>query len=255
MDTRSDRDPPHPRPQLKSTPTGSAADSHTAQPARQQLGSSVSRRGFLQTMGISGAAAAAGQTAQMALGAMREDGGPQRLGPNPVPFRLMVNGDRVDVTAEPSVTLLEALRSNLKLIGSKEVCDRAACGACSVLVDGRLVASCMMLAVDAIGKEITTVEGIANNGTLHPIQEAFVRHDAVQCGFCTPGLVVACKALLDRHPQPTPDQMRRGLAGNLCRCGTYTNVFNAVLDASGQAIPSDADTPDTAGDITEETTP
>jgi aerobic-type carbon monoxide dehydrogenase small subunit (CoxS/CutS family) len=104
-----------------------------------------------------------------------------------------------------------------------------------VLVDGRLVNSCLMLALDAIGAEVTTVEGLATNGRLDPIQEAFVKHDALQCGYCTPGLVVACRALLNEHPRPTLDQIKRGLSGNICRCGTYTNIFNAVLEASGQS--------------------
>jgi len=204
-------------------------------------------------MGLSGAAAAAGQTAQMALGAIREQSGPARLGPEPATMRLRVNGGVVEVTTEPATTLLDALRNHANLTGAKEVCDRAACGACSVLVDGRLVASCMMLAVDAIGREVTTIEGVAPEGGLHPVQEAFIRHDALQCGFCTPGLVVASKALLDANPKPTIAQIRRGLAGNICRCGTYTNVFNAVLDASGQSIPSDA--PPDGADLQQERTP
>ncbi len=211
----------------------------------------VTRRGFLTTMGLSGAAAAVGHTAHVAIGAMHDgadSAGPTTIGPDPTPIRLTVNGTASDITVEPSTTLLEALRTHLNLTGAKEVCDRAACGACSVLVDGRLVTSCMMLAVDAIGCEVTTVEGLAPEGELTTLQQSFIRHDALQCGFCTPGLVVAGTAVLARHPRPTMTQIRRGLAGNICRCGTYTNVFNAMLEASGQRVPTDspidgADTP------------
>ncbi|MCA9297826.1 MAG: (2Fe-2S)-binding protein, partial [Phycisphaerales bacterium] len=120
--------------------------------------------------------------------------------------------------------------------GAKEVCDRGACGACSVQVDGKLVCSCMMLALDAEGRDVRTVEGLAGaDDTLHTIQMAFIRHDALQCAFCTPGLLMATRTLLDANPKPTLDEIKKALSGNLCRCGTYTNVFNAVLDASGQS--------------------
>jgi xanthine dehydrogenase YagT iron-sulfur-binding subunit len=137
-------------------------------------------------------------------------------------------------TIDPATTLLDALRIQCDLTGSKEICDRGSCGGCSVLIDGKLVASCMMLAIDAEGAEITTAEGIANGDQLDPVQESFIRHDALQCGYCTPGLIVACRALLNENPEPTLDEIRRGLSGNICRCGTYTNIFNAVLDASGR---------------------
>jgi aerobic-type carbon monoxide dehydrogenase small subunit (CoxS/CutS family) len=127
----------------------------------------------------------------------------------------------------------------LNLTGSKEICDRGSCGGCSVLVDGKLINSCMMLALDAVGSEITTIEGLAKNGALDPVQESFIRHDALQCGYCTPGLVLAARALLDEKPQPTMDEIKHGLSGNICRCGTYTNIFNAVLEASGQPVPVD----------------
>ncbi|MCP3905000.1 MAG: (2Fe-2S)-binding protein [Planctomycetes bacterium] len=192
-----------------------------------------SRRTFLQTMGISAAAGALadGADAQSARGPI--DRVPI-MGPGPVDVRLHVNGTLLHASVEPATTLLETLRMEHGLTGTKEVCDRGACGGCSVLVNGRLVASCMMLAVDAEGASITTIEGFAEGDVLDPIQEAFIRHDALQCGFCTPGLIVAVRALLNDIPRPTLDEIKRGLAGNLCRCGTYTNVFNAVLDASGQ---------------------
>jgi aerobic-type carbon monoxide dehydrogenase small subunit (CoxS/CutS family) len=135
---------------------------------------------------------------------------------------------------------MEALRWHFNLTGTKEICDRGACGGCSVLVDGVLVNSCMMLTADAVGCEVTTVEGLAQGDRLDPIQEAFCRHDALQCGYCTPGLIMASRALLNENQAPTLDQIKRGLSGNICRCGTYTNVFNAVLDASGQPVIVDA---------------
>ena len=216
----------------------------------------VSRRSFIQTLGVSGAVAGLGAAADRALAApgeaAQDTAGPAIIGPDPAPVALTINGAKSTVTCEPGTTLLEALRLHLGMTGSKEVCDRGACGACSVLVDGMLVASCMMLAVDASGRAISTIEGVAGaDGELDPLQKAFVRHDALQCGFCTPGFVVACKALLAKHPKPTMDQIRRGLSGNICRCGTYTNIFNAVLEASGQPVPVDAAVPATVVPITE----
>ncbi len=199
----------------------------------------VSRRGFIQTLGLSGAAAAIGGRVDEAVASQSAEAGSRSrlLGPDAIPIELTVNGSRTTITAECGTTLLEALRTHVGLTGAKEVCDRGACGGCSVLVDGALVTSCMMLAVDAIGREVTTVEGLSSGDRLDPIQESFIRHDALQCGFCTPGLVMACKALLAEHPTPTMKEIRKGLSGNICRCGTYTNVFNAVLEASGQAVP------------------
>ncbi len=199
----------------------------------------VSRRSFIQTLGASAAAssltAAADAAARRASGpGERPDEGPPILGPDPVPLTLRVNGAPVQATVDPAATLMDVLRIDHKLTGTKEICDRGACGGCSVLVDGRLVNSCMMLALDAEGAEITTIEGLGRGDTLDPVQESFIRHDALQCGYCTPGLVVAARALLNHNPKPTLDDIKRGLAGNICRCGTYTNIFNAVLDASGQ---------------------
>ncbi|HMN97006.1 MAG TPA: (2Fe-2S)-binding protein [Phycisphaerales bacterium] len=193
----------------------------------------------MQTLGLSSAAAAVGGAAQEARAAIAEAAGPTTLGPDPVAVRLTVNGLRQEITIDPATTLLEAIRGELGLTGCKEICDRGACGGCSVLVDGKLVVSCMMLAIDAEDRRIETVEGLATGDQLTALQEAFIRHDALQCGFCTPGLVVACTALLREHPKPTLEQIKRGISGNLCRCGTYTNIFNAVLDASGQPVPAD----------------
>ena len=194
--------------------------------------SGVSRRSFLQTMGLSAAAAAAQAKAEQA--AAGGGGEAAIVGPGAVAVTLRVNGRELRHEVDPATTLMEFLRWHAHLTGTKEVCDRGACGGCSVLVDGKLVASCMMLALDAEGAEVTTVEGIAHGDELDAVQEAFITHDALQCGFCTPGLVVAARALLDENPRPTLDEIKEGLSGNLCRCGTYTNVFNAVLTASGQ---------------------
>lgn len=196
----------------------------------------VSRRSFIQTLGLSAAGAAVGTRVEKAVARQQAAGaaGPALLGPTPFNISLRINGQEMNATIDPATTLMEALRWHFNLTGTKEVCDRGSCGGCSVLIDGRLITSCMMLAVDAVGSEITTIEGLAKDGQLDPLQEAFCKHDALQCGFCTPGLIMASKALLAEHQSPTMDEIKRGLSGNICRCGTYTNVFNAVLEASGQ---------------------
>ncbi len=199
----------------------------------------VSRRSFIRTLGVS-AAATSLQAAGEAAASRREPEGAPIAGPGPIEVALRINGKESKLTIETGTTLLEALRLHLKLTGAKDVCDRGACGACSVLVDGKLTVACMMLAADAAGSEITTVEGLSSGDTLDPIQESFIRHDALQCGYCTPGLVMACKAMLTDIPKPTIDQIKHWLSGNICRCGTYTNVFNAALEASGQAPIQDS---------------
>ena len=155
-------------------------------------------------------------------------------GPGPVPITLKINGEIRKLEVEPRVTLLDALRNRLDLTGAKKVCDRATCGACTVLLDGKAVYSCTVLAIEAEGRDIQTIEGLAQGGALHPVSAAFVAHDAQQCGFCTPGFVMAAKAFLDRYPAPTYEQVTDGLGGNLCRCGTYMGVREAVLDAAGR---------------------
>jgi aerobic-type carbon monoxide dehydrogenase small subunit (CoxS/CutS family) len=189
-------------------------------------------------MGVSAAAgslAAAAQASGMLGAKQGQSSGTPILGPDAVSITLTINGKPMPLKVEPATTLLEALRINLGLTGAKEVCDRGACGACSVIVDGKLVNSCMTFAVDCVGSSITTVEGIGTPEAMDPLQAAFVKHDAMQCGYCTPGFVVACRAFLDKNPKPTLEQIKHGLGGNICRCGTYTNIFNAVLEASGQS--------------------
>jgi xanthine dehydrogenase YagT iron-sulfur-binding subunit len=154
------------------------------------------------------------------------------FGPGKVPIQLTINGKTLSAQVEPRVTLLDALRNELDLTGAKRVCDRATCGACTVIVDGKPVYSCSVLAIEAQGKSITTVEGLMQGENLHPVQQAFIDNDAQQCGFCTPGFVVASKAFLDKNPNPTPEQVQKGLGGNLCRCGTYVGVRAAVAQAA-----------------------
>jgi xanthine dehydrogenase YagT iron-sulfur-binding subunit len=195
-------------------------------PARNQAGSKTgfTRRGFLQSAGAAGGVAVVARE-----GAARAAEKPAKVLPAArVPVTLNVNGKERKLKVEPRTTLLRALRNELDLTGSKEVCDRGACGACSVQLDGQLVTSCMVLAVDAVGKRVTTIEGLAQGDKLHPIQDAFVKCDALQCGFCTPGMIMACKSLLDENKKPTLTQIKRGLSGNICRCGTYNNIFAAV---------------------------
>jgi len=146
------------------------------------------------------------------------------LGPGAVPITLHINGKAHSLKVEPRVTLLDALRNHLDITGAKKVCDRGVCGACTVILDGSPVYACNVLAIEAEGHRIETIEGMGTAENLHPVMAAFVEHDAQQCGFCTPGFVVACKAFLDKHPHPTREDVERGLGGNLCRCGTYAGV-------------------------------
>ncbi|MBI2930295.1 MAG: (2Fe-2S)-binding protein [Planctomycetes bacterium] len=185
----------------------------------------LSRREFL----TAGAAAAGG----LAFGGGRA-GSPKvpSVGPRKAPVTLNVNGKEHTLEIEPRVTLLRALRNHLDITGPKQVCDRGACGGCNVLVDGLLVNSCMMLAMDAVGRKIVTPEGLARNGKLHPVQEAFCARDALQCGFCTPGMVMAGAWILSRHPDPSPELIKRELSGNLCRCGAYGRICEAVKMAA-----------------------
>ena len=149
-------------------------------------------------------------------------------------LRFTVNDEPREIPVEPWWTLLDVLRDRLDLTGVKKGCDRGDCGACTVLLDGKPVASCSMLAVQAQGRRVTTIEGLAPAGRPHPIQQAFVDHSAVQCGFCTPGMILAAKALLDENPHPTADEVREAIAGNLCRCTGYAKIVEAVLAAAGQ---------------------
>ena len=193
-------------------------------------GSGLSRRGFLKGIGV-GTAAAGVITAvkPIADAALNPPG---VVGPGEVPLTLLINGKSRTLRAEPRVTLLDALRNRLDLTGAKKVCDRATCGACTVLLDGKPVYSCTLLAIEAQGHKITTIEGIGAPDKLSAMQKAFMEHDAQQCGFCTPGFVTAATAFAREHPNATIEQVRAGLGGNLCRCGTYAGMLLAVADAS-----------------------
>ena len=201
-------------------------DDHPEHPPRF----SVSRRDFLKTAGISSLAAG---VAGVADAEAQTAAGPRAVGPGEVPVQLMVNGKRLDLRIEPRVTLLDAVRTRADLTGNKRVCDRGTCGACTMIVDGRAVYSCSTLAIESQGKQIRTVEGLASGATLHPVQQAFCDVDALMCGFCTPGFVMAAVALLEKHPSPTVDEARRGLDGNICRCGTFTRIMEATMKAGG----------------------
>jgi xanthine dehydrogenase YagT iron-sulfur-binding subunit len=187
-----------------------------------------SRRSFLQVSGIS-------LSVPLVLGpkTIRLAGEDVKIyGPGKVPISLTINSKKHSAEVEPRATLLDTLRNELELTGAKRVCDRASCGACTVIIDGKAVYSCTVLALEAQNKAITTVEGLMDGDKLHPVQQAFVDNDAQQCGFCTPGFVVACKAFLDKHPHPTREELGVGLGGNLCRCGTYMGVRAAVMQAA-----------------------
>ncbi|MGA2987020.1 MAG: (2Fe-2S)-binding protein [Terriglobia bacterium] len=188
-----------------------------------------SRRDFLKgaSMAVSTGLLAAPEAAVAA-----QEHPPEVLGPGAVPITLQINGKAHSLKVEPRVTLLDALRNQLDLTGAKKVCDRGVCGACTVILDGRPVYACNVLAIEAEGQRIETIEGMGTEEHLHPVMAAFVEHDAQQCGFCTPGFVVACKAFLDKHPNPTREDVEHGLGGNLCRCGTYAGVREAVLEAA-----------------------
>ena len=191
---------------------------------RNDSSSGVSRRQFLKIGSISVAVPlVAGPRVVEAAGEQVKV-----YGPGKVPVTLTVNGKAHNVQVEPRVTLLDALRDNLDITGAKRVCDRGECGACTVLLDNKTVYACSMLAIEAQGKSISTVESLMQDGRLHPVQQAFVDNDASQCGFCTPGFVVATKAFLDRHPAASAEDIRRGLSGNLCRCGTYDGIKKAI---------------------------
>ena len=186
----------------------------------------VSRRDFLKTVGVAAAVTSAAQ-------ASAEQAGPAAIGPGEVPITLTINGQRHQLNVEPRVTLLDAMRTRLDITGQKRVCDRGACGACTVIIDSRTYYSCSMLAIEAQGRNIRTVDGLAKGNALHPVQQAFCDHDGLMCGFCTPGFVMATVALLEKNPNPSPEQAKRALDGNLCRCGTNIGVLKAALSAKG----------------------
>jgi len=197
----------------------------------------ISRRQFLRGGAAAGALGSAGMlVTEIAEAAKKRPAaapdGMEVFGPGPVPIRLRVNDQGYDLKVEPRVTLLDVLREELELTGAKRVCDRGTCGACTVILNGKAVYACSQLAIDVQRQPIQTIEGLARPGRLHPLSAAIVEHDAQQCGFCTPGFVMAAKALLDHTPNPNLKEVHHGLSGNFCRCGTYAGMRQAVLDAA-----------------------
>jgi xanthine dehydrogenase YagT iron-sulfur-binding subunit len=211
----------------------------------------LSRRDFLRGGAVAGALGSAGLLAGEIAEAARKNQPPapdgmEVWGPGPVPMRLRINDKAYDLKLEPRTTLLDALRDELELTGAKRVCDRGTCGACTVIVDGKAVYACSQLAIDVQHRPIWTIEGLGRPAKLHPLQAAFVENDAQQCGFCTPGFVMAAKALLDRTPTPTLKDVHHGLSGNFCRCGTYAGMRLAVL-AAAPLMGDDEDDTDAKG--------
>ncbi len=200
----------------------------------------ITRRGLFRGLGSAALAAGCNRTPDRTTSTpptMSDAMAPGEIGPDAAKLTFDLNGEPVAVSVEPRTTLLDALRIDLQITGPKVVCDRGACGACTVLVDGVPRNSCLMLAHDVAGRKVVTVEGLAEDGKLSRLQRAFIEHDALQCGFCTSGMLISSAALLqrseDRNRSLTADEVREALAGNLCRCGTYPNVVAAVLDAAG----------------------
>lgn len=192
--------------------------------------SAFSRRGFLQGVGATGGALSTGILTQEEAQAQTAAG----VITGETPITLTINGKPYKTTVEARNTLLDVLRNNLDLTAAKRVCDRGTCGACTVIMEGKAVYACTVLAIEAQGKKIQTLEGLSTGTAVHPLVAAFVNNDAQQCGYCTPGFVMASKAMLDRTPSPTEQQVKEHLGGNLCRCGTYMGIRKAVVEASKQ---------------------
>lgn len=188
-----------------------------------------SRRSFLKGTGVAATGATVLSTGLLGYAAETPS---RTIGPGATAVALNVNGAVKRISIEPRTTLAEALRDELHLTGTKVVCDRGSCSACTVLLDGTPVNSCMTFALDAVDRKITTIEGLGNPDHLHPMQAAFVEHDGMQCGYCTPGMVMSCAALLERNPSPAAADVQQAISGNLCRCGTYPKVVEAALAAA-----------------------
>ena len=192
----------------------------------------ISRRGFLRGAGLTTVGTVALQTGVLGNAMPEETLAEMSIGPDATLIKLSVNGKTRTVAVEPRTTLASALRDHLQLTGTKVVCDRGSCSACTVWLDGKPVNSCLTLAVEVEGKEITTIEGIGDVDKLHPVQQAFVDHDASQCGYCTSGMIMTATHLLEKNPKPNLEEIKVALRGNLCRCGTHPNVFKATMAAS-----------------------
>jgi xanthine dehydrogenase YagT iron-sulfur-binding subunit len=210
-------------------------DSRHPNPAEGAAPVVLTRRSFIKGAGALAAAAGLATVPKTKAAEGASDAGvTERLGPDAQTIELRINGTAHQLDIEPRVTLLRALREHLGMTGTKLVCDRGACGACTVHVDGQPINSCMMLAFDARGHEVTTIEGLGSPDRMHPVQAAFVEADAMQCGFCTPGFVMSIAARLAANQNADLGEIRRAVAGNICRCGTYPHVFAAALKAAAQ---------------------
>src|SRR5436305_13267096 len=194
--------------------------------------SGTTRRTFLKSAGLAPAVVAGLDVLHEVTYAQAEPGRVRAVGPEKLPVKLRINGHVHAVEIEPRATLAEVLRDDLHMTGTKVVCDRGACSACTVMLDKTPVCSCMMLAIDVGQRNIRTIEGLAEADNMHPVQAAFVAHDALQCGFCTSGMVMSCAALMERNSNPSLDDVKTAISGNICRCGTYPKVFDAVFAAS-----------------------
>lgn len=205
----------------------------------KKQGTNISRRNFLKGVGTGTVAATVAPS--VLIGSEKAADAQAGDAIESATIELTINGKSYQVEVEARTTLLTVLRDgidtsgdNVDLTGAKLICDRGECGGCTVMVDGKSVYACMMLAIDAQGKQLTTVEGLADGDDLHPVQEAFIQHDALMCGFCTPGFIVSSAALLNENANPTLEEIKVGLSGNTCRCGTYPFIFDAVKTASGK---------------------
>ena len=206
-------------------------DSKTQESKENSSKSGLSRRGFLKGAGLTAAGTAMANTGLMGMtGADLEEA--KEIGPEAVSVKLKINGEFRHAIIEPRATLAHTLRDHLRMTGTKVVCDRGSCSACTVWIDGKPVNSCLTLTLDVGDREVTTVEGLSKNGQLHPVQRAFVDHDAAQCGYCTPGMIMSAAHLVENKSNPTLEDVKHAVRGNLCRCGTYPHVFKATLEAS-----------------------
>jgi xanthine dehydrogenase YagT iron-sulfur-binding subunit len=208
--------------------------SDSSQGTSSRSGPGFNRRDFLKGSGAAVAASAVATAVEESI-AQDKDGGKKAanvVAAKPGPVKLEINGKSHTVTVEPRVTLLDVLRNDLNLTGAKEVCNDTICGACTVIIDGKPVYACARTAVECQGKKITTCEGLGDGKDVDEVVKCFVKHDATQCGYCTPGFVVATRAFLNANPKATMDDIRKGLGGNLCRCGTYDGVAHAALECA-----------------------
>ncbi len=210
-------------------------EQHSREYEESEVKNGISRRSFLKS--IKGVGLLTASNIMASTGVLESDASAKQeekksIGPEAVIVKLNVNGSQSDVTIEPRETLADTLRDHLQLTGTKVVCNRGACSSCTILVDGEPMNSCMILTLDAVGKEISTIESLAKNGELHPLQQAFINHDASQCGYCTPGMLMSCTHLLQTNPRPTLKEIKKATSGNFCRCGTHPHVFKAVLEVA-----------------------